>query len=60
MGQGAEDLEMEWARETSGEMTTRVKQNRRKWCDECGVNLADLPSKLCPSCESYRAHTGAI
>jgi dCTP deaminase len=29
-------------------------------CEDCGVNIADLPSKLCPGCEAYRDHTGAI
>ncbi len=31
-----------------------------KRCDDCGVNWADYPSKLCPGCEAYREHTGAI
>ena len=25
-------------------------------CEECGINYADPPSKLCPGCEAYRGH----
>lgn len=28
-----------------------------KMCDECGVNRADPPSKLCPGCQAYKEHT---
>ncbi len=31
-----------------------------KRCDECGTNWADYPSKLCPGCDAYSEHTGAI
>ena len=27
-------------------------------CKDCGINPADPPSRLCPGCEAYRAHTG--
>ena len=27
-----------------------------KMCEECGVHPADLPSKLCCGCNSYREH----
>jgi hypothetical protein len=27
-----------------------------KPCVECQVNLADLPSKLCPGCQAYKEH----
>ncbi len=30
------------------------------WCDDCGEEPADLPSKLCPGCAAYREHTGGI
>lgn len=33
---------------------------RRRRCDDCGINWADLLSHLCPGCEAYREHTGAI
>jgi hypothetical protein len=26
-------------------------------CVECGIYLADPPSRLCPGCEAYREHT---
>lgn len=29
---------------------------RPKKCDECGINYADPPSKICPGCEAYREH----
>ncbi len=29
-------------------------------CEECGVHLADPPRKICPGCDAYREHTGAI
>ena len=25
-------------------------------CDDCGINYADPPSRLCPGCEAYRDH----
>jgi rubrerythrin len=25
-------------------------------CEECGVNCADPPSRLCPGCEAYQSH----
>ena len=56
MGQGAEDLEMQWA---DGSPESPLPP-RRKRCDDCGKNWADRPSKLCPGCEAYREHTGAI
>ena len=31
-----------------------------KLCADCGKNWADYPSKLCPGCEAYREHTGAL
>ena len=31
-----------------------------KLCEDCGKNWADWPSKLCPGCEAYREHTGAL
>ena len=37
-----------------------VKAIRPKRCDECGTNWADHPSRLCPGCNAYREHTGAI
>ena len=33
------------------------KAPRRRRCDDCGVNWADPPSKLCPGCQAYAAHT---
>ena len=38
---------------------TLEKLAQRMKCVECGTNFADYPSKLCPGCEAYRAHTGA-
>ncbi len=29
-------------------------------CAECGQELADPPSSLCPGCDAYRDHTGAM
>jgi hypothetical protein len=29
-------------------------------CEDCSKNLADYPSRICPGCEAYREHTGAI
>jgi hypothetical protein len=26
-------------------------------CEDCGKYAADYPSKLCPGCEAYQAHT---
>ena len=31
-----------------------------KLCEDCRKNWADWPSKLCPGCEAYREHTGAL
>jgi rubrerythrin len=25
-------------------------------CDDCGINYADPPSKLCPGCQAYQEH----
>lgn len=36
------------------------KKRRPRMCDECGVNPADKPSRLCVGCDAYREHTGAI
>ena len=27
-----------------------------KLCEECYVNYADPPSKLCPGCQAYKEH----
>jgi len=29
-------------------------------CEDCGKFPADYPSKLCPGCQVYREHTGAL
>jgi hypothetical protein len=26
-------------------------------CEDCGKNYADPPSRMCPGCEAYQAHT---
>ena len=26
-------------------------------CEDCGINPADPPSRICPGCEAYREHT---
>lgn len=31
---------------------------RPKMCEECGVNPADCPRRICPGCDAYREHTG--
>lgn len=31
---------------------------RAKTCEECGIYLADPPSRICPGCEAYRDHAG--
>jgi hypothetical protein len=33
-----------------------VPDRRPKLCDDCGKNLADYPSRLCPGCEAYLEH----
>ena len=40
--------------------TQIVRSRPRHRCEECEVNWADYPSKLCPGCEAYRDHTGQI
>ena len=42
------------------EQSRASKRRRRGACVECGVNQADPPSHLCPGCEAYQAHTGAL
>lgn len=37
----------------------RIKPRPRK-CEECGINPADFPSRICVGCHAYREHTGAI
>ena len=32
----------------------------RRKCEECGKNWANSPSRLCPGCDAYRDHTGAV
>ena len=32
------------------------KPKRRKRCESCGKDWADLPSKICPACEAYKDH----
>lgn len=27
-------------------------------CEDCGVNIADYPSKICVGCSAYREHSG--
>jgi len=34
--------------------------HRPRKCEECGVNPADTPSRLCVGCDAYREHTGAF
>jgi hypothetical protein len=34
----------------------RKATRRRVRCEECRINWADLPSRLCPGCEAYREH----
>ncbi len=39
----------------------RAKRVRRpRLCEDCQQNPADPPGRLCPGCEAYREHTGAI
>lgn len=38
----------------------RFSGRLRRRCIDCSKNWADYPSKLCPGCEAYREHTGAI
>lgn len=33
-----------------------IRQRERMICEECGVNLRDPPSKLCPGCQAYKEH----
>ena len=33
-----------------------IKERDELKCDDCGVNQADPPSKLCPGCEAYKEH----
>lgn len=40
------------------EQQRRIKHAKR--CIDCLTNWADPPSKLCPGCQAYRDHTGAI
>lgn len=42
-------------RESACEWEFEDKPNDLK-CIECGTNLADPPSLLCPGCEAYREH----
>ena len=35
---------------------SRPYRIRRKRCEECGINWADPPSRICPGCEAYREH----
>lgn len=47
--------------ETNSEPLNRKLSRRlNKRCVDCGKNWADYPSKLCPGCEAYREHTGAL
>jgi hypothetical protein len=32
--------------------------NNRKKCEECGINWADPPRRICVGCQAYRDHTG--
>lgn len=36
----------------------RIRKPRK--CEECGINPADTPSRLCVGCDAYREHTGAF
>jgi hypothetical protein len=36
---------------------TKEKRKRAKRCDECGIYMADPPSRLCPGCQAYKEHT---
>jgi len=44
----------------AAQIAQAVREHRRRRCEDCGKNWADPPSKLCPGCEAYREHTGAI
>lgn len=35
---------------------THEQSTQPKKCEECDVNYADPPSKLCPGCQAYRDH----
>lgn len=30
------------------------------WCRECDVNRVEAEGELCPGCDAYRDHTGAL
>jgi hypothetical protein len=52
---------MDWAH--FDELKLRLKwgpapttMEKKMPCDECGVNLRDPPSKLCPGCQAYKEH----
>ncbi len=40
------------------ELKVRPRPTRPRKCEECGVNPADIPSRLCVGCDAYREHTG--
>ena len=44
----------------AAKVEAKMREKEPKMCDECGEEYADPPSKLCPGCEAYREHTGAI
>jgi rubrerythrin len=33
-----------------------MQRRRAPKCEDCGINPADPPSKLCPGCEAFREH----
>ncbi len=39
-----------------GDLRRAKKPRPSPMCEECGVNRADPPSRLCPGCQAYREH----
>ncbi len=47
---------VEVAQELGGVVVRERPCYKNYECEECGINYADYPSKLCPGCEAYLEH----
>ena len=41
-------------------LSAAARRSLRLLCEDCHKFTRDPPSHLCPGCEAYREHTGAI
>lgn len=41
---------------TALDTAARVGDDAPRWCEGCGRDWADPPSKLCPVCQAYKGH----